>query len=157
VLFGFQQLADIGLRALSPGVNDPTTAMLCIDQLGEGLIRVQDTDDRPTVAVDDEGTPRVIYPSISFDRFLTISFKHIRHYGGSDPFVCRHMVRVLEAVHNSVTNVQARAAVAEEARMTVAAITAAEPLPADLAGVRLAASWAYVEDESRPPVVPDGE
>jgi uncharacterized membrane protein len=109
------------------------------------------------VAVDDEGTPRVIYPSISFDRFLTISFKHIRHYGGSDPFVCRHMVRVLEAVHNSVTNVRARAAVAEEARMTVAAITAAEPLPADLAGVRMAASWAYVEDESRPPVVPDSE
>lgn len=143
VLFGFQQLADIGLRALSPGVNDPTTAMLCIDQLGEGLIRVQDADDRPTVAVDEDGTSRVIYQHTPFEMFLTISFKHIRHYGSGDPFVCRHLIEVLEAVRNSSTNESARAAVAAEARTIVEAVTASDPLPADLQRVRTAATWAF--------------
>jgi uncharacterized membrane protein len=143
VLFGFQQLADIGLRALSPGVNDPTTAMLSIDQLGEGLIRLQDADDRPTVALDAAGTPRVVYPKIPFEMFLTISFRHIRHYGAGDPFVARHLIEVLEAVHGHATNAQARAAIAEEARTTVDATVPSDPLPADLLRVRAAAAWAY--------------
>jgi uncharacterized membrane protein len=148
VLFGFQQLADIGLRALSPGVNDPTTAMFCIDWLGEGLIRVQDTDDRPTVGLDEEGTPRVVYPPVPFEQFLTISFRHIRHYGAGDPFVCRHLIEVLESVHTSATNEQARAAVAEGARRTVEAHAASDPLPPELERVCMAASWAYTEDST---------
>jgi uncharacterized membrane protein len=148
VLFGFQQLADIGLRALSPGVNDPTTAMFCIDWLGEGLIRVQDTNDRPTVAVDEDGTPRVVYPPIPFEQFLTISFRHIRHYAAGDPFVSRHIIEVLESVYRSATNEQARAAVAEGARRTVEAHAASDPLPTELERVRMAASWAYTEDST---------
>ena len=144
VLFGFQQLTDIGLRALSPGVNDPTTAMLCIDQLGEGLIRVQDTDDRGTVAVDEDGTPRVVYPPISFERFLEISLKHIRHYGAADPFVARHLVQVLHTIHRVIDNELARAAVEQEARTVVEMLSASDPLPVDLEPVRMAASWAYV-------------
>lgn len=150
VLFGFQQLADIGLRALSPGVNDPTTAMFCIDWLGEGLIRVQDTDERPTVGVDTDGTPRVIYPPISFEHFLTISFRHIRHYAAGDPFVCRHLIEVLESVHTSATNEHTRAAVAEGARRTVEAHAASDPMPPEIERVRMAASWAYTGDQRAP-------
>lgn len=143
VLFGFQQLTDIGLRALSPGVNDPTTAMLAIDQLGEALIRLQAADERPTVAVDEDQTPRVVYAQIPFDLFLTISFKHIRHYATDDPFFCHHLVRVLKVIRDSATSEPVRATVAEEARTIVEAVAAGDSLPSDLLRVRSAASWAY--------------
>lgn len=151
VLFGFQQLADIGLRALSPGVNDPTTAMFAIDQLGEGLVRVQETTERDRVAVDDEGTPRVIYPEFPFDVFLTISFKHLRVYGASDPFVCAHLATVLGTVHRLGKSDRARRAIAAEARAIVDAFAANEPLPTDMHHVREAASWAFtIEDDTLP-------
>lgn len=146
VLFGFQQLADIGLRALSPGVNDPTTAMLCIDQLGEALIRVHEASDRSTVAVDDDGVSRVIYPPTPFQSFLTISFSHMRQYASGDPFVCQHLIKVLRAVWNSTSTEMVRAAVAEEARTIVDAVVATDPLPTDLQRVRMEASWAYIGD-----------
>jgi uncharacterized membrane protein len=38
VALGIQQLSDIAVKALSPGINDPTTAMICIDRLSEVLV-----------------------------------------------------------------------------------------------------------------------
>lgn len=143
-LFGFQQLTDIGLRAMSPAINDPRTAMLCLDQLGECLIRVRGTDERPTVAVDDDEVPRVVYPVVSFDQFMRISVQHIRHYAAGDPFVCARLASVLKAVWDVAGDSPAGKAVREEARRVVEAVAGKDPLPSELALVREAAAWAHI-------------
>ena len=152
VLFALQQLVDIGMRALSPGVNDPTTAMLAIDQIGEGLIRLQGVDDRPTVAVDEDGTPRVVYPPIPFDMFLDTTLGHLRQFAADDVFVCAHLIAVLRTVWNSAMHNAARSAIAAEARLVVDAVEANAPLPEDLLRVRKAAAWAYATGDGIAPV-----
>ena len=146
-LLGVQQLSDIALKALSPGINDPTTATLCIDHLGETLIRVVDLVDRPTAHLDDKGTPRVVFPRAGFDMFLQTAFWQIRHYGAGDPVVVLHLLQTLRSVGARTTG-QAREAVAAEARAIVDA-AAREALPADLAQIRAAAAWA-LDDEAGP-------
>lgn len=146
-LFGFQQLTDIGLRAMSAAINDPTTAMLCLDQIGECLIRVRGTDERPTVAVDDDDAPRVIYPPVAFTQFMRISVQHIRHHSAADPFVCAHLARVLEAVWRMTKELPAGEAVLEEAQRVVEAVRSRGALPSELDMVQAAAAWAYDPDE----------
>lgn len=155
ILLGFQQLSDIGMRALSPGTNDPTTAMLAIDQIGEGLLRVRDAGTRPTVAVDEDGTPRVIFPAFPFTRFLEISVQHIRHFAASDPFVSEHLVRMLGSVESISGDSPASEALREEARRVVESVRGQNPLPSEMMMVREAAAWAYVP-ENIPAIIRTG-
>lgn len=143
VLLGFQQLADMGLKALSPGINDPTTATLVIDRLGEALARVREVDSRPAVRCDDEGTPRVVCPRLAFATFLQTAFLQIRHYGAGDPVIVLHLLRTLRVVGAGGPD-EVREAVAAEAR-TIVEAAAGQALPVDLERIRAAATWAYAE------------
>src|SRR4029077_19481879 len=60
VSFGFDQLVEIAIRALSPAVNDPFTAMTCIDWLGENLCKIVARWHPARVHRDAEGYIRVI-------------------------------------------------------------------------------------------------
>lgn len=84
VAFGFRELVDIAERALSPGVNDPTTAGQAIDVLHDLLRRVAG---RPTPTgwhVDSAGRARLFVPSYSFDDLLDLSVAEVLHYGSED-------------------------------------------------------------------------
>jgi uncharacterized membrane protein len=147
VLLGFQQLADMGLKALSPGINDPTTATLVIDRLGEALLRVREVVARPVVRCDDEGTARVVFPRVAFGTFLQTAFLQMRHYGAGDPVVVLHLLRTLRVVGDGGQD-EAREAVASEAR-TIVEAASDQALPADLERIRDAAAWAYAGETSR--------
>lgn len=67
--FGFQQLVDVALKALSPGVNDTSTALLCIDWAGALLARLASRE-MPAAHRWVEGEIRVIAPAPSFDDIL---------------------------------------------------------------------------------------
>jgi len=75
--FGIRQLVDIALKALSPGINDTTTAITCIDHLGAIMVRVVDRRDvSPARAI--AGVVRVIAPAQTFETLLGLSFDEIR-------------------------------------------------------------------------------
>ena len=84
VEFGVLQIVDIALKAISPAVNDPTTALTCIDQLGRILVRAAMR--RPPVSTlrDPDGRARVVLPRTSFPRLLDVAFSQIGHYGKAD-------------------------------------------------------------------------
>jgi uncharacterized membrane protein len=94
VLFGFRQLVDIADKALSPGINDPTTAVQVLDQLHELLRCVADRGPRSDAYGDDGGTVRVFVPSPSWAQYLDEALEEILLYGHGSIHVMRRL-RVL--------------------------------------------------------------
>jgi uncharacterized membrane protein len=93
--FGLRQLADIGVRALSPGVNDPTTAVQSIEHLSGILGRLAAHPLGVDVANDDDGSPRVFAPRPTFAAHLALAIDQLRVYGRKDPDVLVALVHLL--------------------------------------------------------------
>ena len=70
-------LVDIAIKALSPAINDPTTAVQAIDQIEDLLRRLAKCDLETCEAVDPEGIVRVIYQVPSWNDYLTLAFDEI--------------------------------------------------------------------------------
>ena len=98
VAFGIQQLVDIAIKALSPSVNDPTTAMNCVDRLMQILIDAGSAPDSPRSFTDAEGAVRLEVPFPNFDNLCDLSFDQIRHYGQAAPAVVIHLARALSVL-----------------------------------------------------------
>ncbi len=79
--FGLRQLVDIAERALSPGVNDPTTAVQVIDQLHDLLRRLATRPLLPRQEVTDAGRLAVHVPQPSLADYLTLAIDEIAHCG----------------------------------------------------------------------------
>jgi uncharacterized membrane protein len=93
--FGFRQLTDIAERALSPAVNDPTTAVQAIDVLHD-LLRALATRSLPAGCwPDEDGQARLIVPQYRFADFLELTVGEIWHYGASAAQVATRMTRML--------------------------------------------------------------
>jgi uncharacterized membrane protein len=94
--FGFRQLVDVAERALSPGVNDPTTAVQALDQLHD-LLRALSRRRFPASArLDAKGRLRLILPRPSWDAFVQLAFDEIRFYGRDSLQVKRRLRAALE-------------------------------------------------------------
>jgi len=93
--FGILQIVDIALKAISPAVNDPSTAISCVDQLSRILIRYLSKEPPESLLYDPPGVFRVQIPWSSFDQLLTTAFEQIRLYSKSDVAVSLRMLRAL--------------------------------------------------------------
>jgi uncharacterized membrane protein len=101
VPFGFRLLIDIAARALSPGINDPTTATQVVDQLHD-LLRQLGTRPFPTGwHADDSGAPRLFVPQPTWDIYVALAFEEIRHHGAGSLQVVR---RIRSAVEDLLEN-----------------------------------------------------
>ena len=100
--FVINQLVEVAVRALSPGINDPFTAVNCVDHLSRGLSRLAERricrEHR-----DRRGQVRVITEDISFADVLDTAFRQIRQYGRSSAAV---LIRLLEALSAILMHVQ---------------------------------------------------
>lgn len=99
VAFGFRQLADIAAKALSPGVNDPTTAVEALDGLHD-LLRRLATRALPTgVHADEEGRIRLYLPPPGFADFLALALDEAEQYGADSLQVQQRITALLDDVH----------------------------------------------------------
>ncbi len=89
------QLVEIAVRALSPGINDPHTAMMCIDRLGAALYRLASRRQPSPYRYDREGKLRVIAQPSTRKSFVDAAFNEIRQYGASSVSVT---IRLLETI-----------------------------------------------------------
>jgi uncharacterized membrane protein len=125
--FGILQIVDIALKAISPAVNDPTTALTCIDQLGRILIRAAMRQPPPTTLRDADGRPRLILRRTSFPRLLDVAFSQIGHSGKADVAVPLRLMRVLGELAVAIPHAPYRIAVLEQARRLAAACAGGFP------------------------------
>jgi uncharacterized membrane protein len=127
--FAVRILVDIAIRALSPAVNDPTTAVQVLDYLEELLHSLVVQPLSSTYALcDDRGDVRVVLPGRSWADFLSLAVTEIRLYGATAPQVCRRLRAVLEALL-AAAPAEHRAALVDELRRLDAGIDGAFPDP----------------------------
>lgn len=95
VEFALDQLVEIALRALSPGVNDPFTAINCIDRLGDALSILAERRFPPEVRRDRKGHARVLAVADTDEGILDAAFNPLRQHGCSNAAVA---IRLLECI-----------------------------------------------------------
>jgi uncharacterized membrane protein len=127
VEFGVLQIVDIALKAISPAVNDPTTALTCVDQLGRILVRTAMR--RPPISTlrEPDGRARVVLPRTSFPRLLDVAFSQIGHYGKADVAVPLRLMRVLAELAGATRHGPYAVAIRDQARRLAAACTQGFP------------------------------
>ncbi len=125
-LFGFRQLVDIANKALSPGINDPTTAVLVLDQLHELLLRVAAAEPRSDVYRDAAGIERVLVRCPAWSEYVDQSLEEILLYGRGSLHVLRR-VRALVIDLDDAVAPEYRAALAAYRRRVERCIDDAFP------------------------------
>lgn len=131
--FAVKQLVEIAVRALSPGINDPFTAMNCVDQLTASLARAGRLVPADPRLLDDEGTTRVILPRPAFPDLLDAAFDPIREHGSSTTAVLARILSAIISLDAVVERTEGRIALLRHADQV--SETAAEGLT-DQAGLR---------------------
>jgi len=119
VEFGVLQIVDIGLKAISPAVNDPTTAVSCVDQLSRILIRFASRELPSAILYDPPGVPRVMIPWIGFEGLLKSAFEQIRLYAKADVAVSLRLLRALGDVAWTTSEPEFRRALCDEGNRIV--------------------------------------
>lgn len=100
--YGLRQLADVALLALSPGVNDPTTAQEAIFHLTD-VLRHAFVRDAPAAHItDDRGRCLVNAEPDTHESLIELAFGEIRRTGGSQPRVCVYLLEALHLLHESM-------------------------------------------------------
>jgi uncharacterized membrane protein len=94
--FAFRIILDIALKALSPAINDPTTAVLAIDQLHRLLRSVGKRNLRTDTITDQAGKLRVIFRTPNWDDFVNLACTELRRYGADSIQVARRLRAMLE-------------------------------------------------------------
>ncbi len=138
VELGIRQIADIAVRALSPGVNDPTTAANCVDRLAEILVVLGNREAPDRARAGRDGRVYVLARGTSFERSVDLSFDQIRHYGAGDPSFAAHLLRTLGRVAPLVPP-DRRPALASQAEALLHAAREKTNEPKDLAHLEQAA------------------
>jgi uncharacterized membrane protein len=117
---GIIELTDIGVRALSPGLNDPTTALVCVDRLMQIVARLATRHFPNRERADEQGNLRVIARRPSYPELVELAYSGLRHYSRTHPVVtielARSLVRLLAIVPD-----QRRAPLRDELRHLLAA------------------------------------
>ena len=135
-LFAFRILVDIALKALSPAINDPTTAVLATDQVHRLLRFVGTRKLHGDVIRDGLGKPRIIYRTPDWDDFVRLSCTEIRACGVSNVQIARRLRAMLDGLVAALPPYRHPAVQAECARLDLA-ITAAYPIADDQALARI--------------------
>jgi uncharacterized membrane protein len=151
--FAVHQLVEVALRALSPGINDPFTAINCVDRLGAALHRLAEREIPSPYRYDSAGQLRVIAPVVSFPDVMDAAFNQIRQYGRSSASVTIRLLETLAVLARRVRREEDRLAVARHATMIENGSREALPEPRDRKDVEKryrAVLLALERDECRP-------
>jgi uncharacterized membrane protein len=126
--FGFRELVDIAIRALSPAVNDPTTGVQAIDRLSDLLGITGNRLDPTGLRVDSSGAVRVKRKLRNFDGLLVLSLTEVVRYGADAPQVVRRLRAVLDELEATLP-AERQATIAGQRSLLEAAVSAALPAP----------------------------
>jgi uncharacterized membrane protein len=120
VEFGIIQIADIALRAMSPAVNDPSTAISCVDQLSRIMIFWVGRLPPSSHYYAPPDVLRLFVPWISFDGLLDTAFEQIRHYTAADIAVSLRLLRAFRDIATATEDADLRNKLVERAKHVMA-------------------------------------
>ncbi|HEX7286648.1 MAG TPA: DUF2254 domain-containing protein [Candidatus Angelobacter sp.] len=115
--FAFAQIVEIGLRAMSPAVNDPNTMFTCVQWLGDGLRVIAQTLPHRTTHADGNGEPRVIELEYPYHRFVGAAFDPLRQVARDSPEASVVMLETIAALAGCLTEEKHLAPLAAQAEL----------------------------------------
>jgi uncharacterized membrane protein len=99
--FSIRRIVEIAQRALSPGINDPTTALYCIDRLGEALGRVAGRDAPSPMRFDEKRRLRIITEVTALNELACPAFAAIARYGMADADVVARLLGAMDRLNQA--------------------------------------------------------
>ncbi len=115
--FAIHQMVEVAVRALSPGINDPFTAINCIDALGSAICRIARKGLPGPNHHDDSGTLRLIAPVSTFDGIVDASFSQIRQYGRTSVAVTLRLLEVIAECAGQIRSPDEQAVLLQQAEL----------------------------------------
>ncbi|MGV0789865.1 DUF2254 domain-containing protein [Mycolicibacterium sp. XJ2] len=112
--FAIRQLTDVAVKALSPGINDPTTAVHALGHSSALLCALAKRRLGPVILSDENGTPRVVLAGPEYAELLDEALAQPRYYGAADAAVLQRIVDLLGEVAWCAVDSDQRAAVARQ-------------------------------------------
>lgn len=135
VEFSFDQLVEIAVRALSPGINDPFTAIACVDRLGSALCRLARRDVPSPYRFDPHGRLRLVAKGSTFAGIVDTAFNQIRQSARLNPAVAIRVLDAIAQIAGHVKSAQDASSLQRHANMIVRGARDAVPEPEDLLAV----------------------
>lgn len=132
--FGIRQIVDIALRALSPGINDSTTAVMCVDYLEAILVRIAERRVASPFRMQD-GSLRVIARGHTFETLLAAALDQIRQSATGNITVLTRMLQALALVASRTQSRPRQGAIREHADLVAAVARRAATSPRDEAAI----------------------
>jgi uncharacterized membrane protein len=129
--FGVRHLVEVAVRALSPGINDPFTAMVVIDRLRGTLSRLMRRQLPPETLRDQSGRVRIYRQVTTYAGLLDAAFHQIRQAGSSHPAVLIHLLEAIARIAEHTRLNEQRLALMRHAHLIRAAGQRDVPEPAD--------------------------
>jgi len=120
VEFGIIQIVDIALRAISPAVNDPSTAISCIDQLSRVIVHWLGREPTKWRYYAPPHVLRLVVPWITFQGLIDTAFDQIRHYSVSDVAVSLRLIRAFHDIATAASRDHEKSLLVEVARRVMA-------------------------------------
>ena len=119
--FSLRQMVEAGLRALSPGINDPYTAVAVIDRLAASIALVMRRDMEPAVHRDEEGVARLVTRPVTFTGLIDRAYNELRQAASTSPAILIHLLDSLAELACHCRTAQQRDALARHAGMIASA------------------------------------
>jgi uncharacterized membrane protein len=132
--FAVKQLVEVAVRALSPGINDPHTAMGVLDRLGAALCEFAPRY-LPTGVLLRDDRPALVVPAVQYDGLLDAMFQMIRQSALANAAVQRHLLDVLTAVVSTERDPERMKCLRQQADIIEQDARRNISTPADLRGI----------------------
>ncbi len=134
--YPLHQLVEVAVRALSPGINDPYTAISCIDQLGSSLNILAKREFPPEYCFDDQEKLRLQVKPFTYAGMLNASFDQIRQYGNTSVAITIRLLETLTILTTQTVCADQRLAIHRQANMILRGSQEALPEENDREDVR---------------------
>jgi uncharacterized membrane protein len=108
VAYAVNQLVEMAVRAMSPAINDPYTAMTCLDYIGDGLALFVQQGEKTSYYYDQANRLRLILEPVTFAELLDGAFDMLRHCSCDNATVLQHMLEVIDVISHETTTPEAR-------------------------------------------------
>jgi uncharacterized membrane protein len=148
--YAVNQLVEVAVRAMSPAINDPFTAITCLDHLGAGLSAFDDNVSlQDSKYYDVEGRLRLIFNPVSFTELLDAAFNLIRHASRDNVEVLLAVLKAIETIANRMTRAESLAELLRHVRLVEAECQAGRGIDWDKERIRQRCAGVAAHLESR--------
>lgn len=106
--YAVNQLTEMAVRAMSPAINDPFTAMTCLDYIGNGLSLFVRQGPISSYICDRDGQLRIVFDPVTFDELLSAAFDMLRHASCHNARVLLHMLATIDIISQETKMPDAR-------------------------------------------------